>query len=423
MTSYDEAIIETIGLIKEKNIPLYQAIPKKDFSIAFFKELIALSKKLEAKGLKDFKVRTTSGFTTVQTFGVASALTYLKMHNEHLNSEDFIANLGLVKDGYFQFGYLLSSTINEHLSLSDDINIYPYKEIEESISAINRSEIRDFLDHTSPEFIIHKDSLAALLINIPLLGMVFEGEKERDEISNLPIMLANEKLKDIQELISLISDNAIEILISWGSYSDDRLDYLLGLTPNKNREYYSEGGRTFFKPCMAKTRWDSSKEFYELILKNVHSKELKIALDRVFSSMSNTDFMGKVLDLSVAMEVMCVSGRGDNTYKVANHISWLCTQDPNERLKIMKSVKDFYNLRSSIVHEGKYSSSATKSYGGENQLYDVVLVHIKKALFELLKYGEKPNWNTVVANGGSLYSPEIGTQQKNQADAKSRAAY
>ncbi|MGB5408488.1 MAG: hypothetical protein WBN43_17075 [Thiogranum sp.] len=272
MNTCDEAINEAIAHIKDKNIPLYQVIPKKDFSIAFAKEFIALSKHLEEMGLKEFKVRTTNGFSTVQPFGVASALTYLKIHNDHLNADDFLADLDSIKDGYFQFGYLLSAKIDHHLSISDDIEICPYKEIEEKISAVNRSEIRDYLDHTSPEFKMNRDKLAALLIKIPLERMIFDGDASFEGNSALPAMLANDKLRGIQELISLISDYAIEILVSWGSYSDQRLDYVTGMKPNINRDYYSEGGFAFFRSCMAKTTWGNSKEFYELILKVEHSK-------------------------------------------------------------------------------------------------------------------------------------------------------
>ncbi|WP_374496941.1 hypothetical protein [Vogesella indigofera] len=402
MTSCEEVIRKLIDKIKKKEVPLYQAIPIKDFAITFASEFIAASELLEQLGIKDFLVKTTNGFTTIQTFNIASTLTFLKIHNEQLNIDDFLSGIDEKKDGAFQFGYLLSSTIGSHLKISEDIEIAPYRDARPNLTAVNRHEINDFLDHTSPEFNINREKLAVILIKIPLQQMVFDKAPEDYDIKPVPGMLASQKLREVQELISLISNRAIKILASWGSYSDERLDYLLGLNPYKNRDYYSDGGFAFFQSCMAETEWNKSKAFFDLILKAEQSKELKVALDRVYSSIGNDDFMGKVLDLAIAMEVMCVSGRGDNTYKVATHISWLCSTDKDERLNIMKCIKDFYSLRSSIVHEGSYSKNATKYYGGEIKLYDLVLRYVKIALIKLLELGKKPDWSEVAANGGVL---------------------
>lgn len=417
MASCEEVIRKIVDKIKKKEVPLYQAIPIKDFAITFASEFIAASEVLEKIGIKEFLVKTTNGFTTIQTFNIASTLTFLKIHNEHLNVDNFLYGIDEKKDGTFQFGYLLSSTINFSLKISDDIEIVPYRNARPNLTAVNRHEINDFLDHTSPEFNIKRDELAVILIKIPLQQMVADKAPEDDDMKYVPEMLVSQKLREVQELISLISNCAIKILASWGSYSDERLDYLLGLRPYKNRDYYSEGGFAFFRSCMAKTEWNKSKEFFDLILKAEHSKELKVALDRIYSSMGNDDFMGKVLDLAIAMEVMCVSGRGDNTYKVATHISWLCSTDKNERLNIMKCIKDFYSLRSSIVHEGSYSKSATKAYGGEVQLYEKVLCYIKIALIKLLEFGQKPDWSEVAANGGVLTSQKQCIEQAKAAES------
>lgn len=417
MASCDEVICSVIEKVKEREVPLYQAIPMKDFAITFAKEFIAASKQLEELGVKDFKVRTTNGFTTIQTFNIASKLTFLKIHNQHLNADEFLREINEARNGVFQFGYLLSSTIDSPLKISKDIEIVPYGDVEQNLSGVNKHELKDFLDNTSPEFNTGRANLAVLLIYIPLRNMVFDEVLEDSDKESVPGMLASEKLREVQELMSLISNRAIKILVSWGSYSDDRLDYLLGLQPYKNRDYCSEGGFAFFQSCMATTDWKKSKEFYELILNIEHSKELKVALDRVYSSMSNIDFMGKVLDLAIAMEVMCVSGRGDNTYKVSNHVAWLCSTDKDERLKVMKYIKDFYSLRSSIVHEGSFSKSAIKAYGGEVQLYELVLEHVKIALIKLLQFGRKPNWNEVAANGGLLSIPNECIEQAKAADS------
>lgn len=124
-----------------------------------------------------------------------------------------------------------------------------------------------FLNHTSPEFSSRKGDLAVLLITIPILQMVFTGEQKEDDMNHLPGMLAFKKLREVQQLISLASNRAIKILVSWGSYSDERLDYLLGLRPSKNKEYYSESGFSFFQRCMAETEWEKLKNFFDLILK------------------------------------------------------------------------------------------------------------------------------------------------------------
>lgn len=174
MTSFDEVIKATIEGIKGKNIPLSQAIQSKNFVRNFFEDFLTLSKKLEGRGLHDFKIRTINGFSTVQPLAIGSALTYQKILNEDFNINKFLLDLGTPRNGYFQFGYLVSSQIDQGLSITDEIGIYPFREVEKQISAINHSEILNFFAHTSPEFVIHRDKLAVLLIKIPLKTMVLE---------------------------------------------------------------------------------------------------------------------------------------------------------------------------------------------------------------------------------------------------------
>ena len=58
----------------------------------------------------------------------------------------------------------------------------------------------------------------------------------------------------------------------------------------------------------------------------------------------------RVLDISIALEILYRAGPGEIMFKLSSSAGWYLGTDAQERLRIRKVVRDFYSLRSDIAH-------------------------------------------------------------------------
>ena len=83
---------------------------------------------------------------------------------------------------------------------------------------------------------------------------------------------------------------------------------------------------------------------------------LEIAARRIRASFSRTgkfEAEDRVLDVAIALEIMYESESPETTYGLASRAGWFLGNDPTHRLEIFDRVRDFYKVRSSLVHRGR----------------------------------------------------------------------
>ena len=92
----------------------------------------------------------------------------------------------------------------------------------------------------------------------------------------------------------------------------------------------------------------------------------------------------RVLDISIALEILCGVGRGEIRFKLWSRAGWYLRSNARERVKIKKDLCDFFDLRSKIVH-GR-GSKASKPIGVRK---DTVVGAFEIASETLLKHLER----------------------------------
>ena len=76
-------------------------------------------------------------------------------------------------------------------------------------------------------------------------------------------------------------------------------------------------------------------------------------------------------------------------------MSWFLGRDAEDRVGVMKSVAEFYNVRSEIVHRRKRKPSPERYREAFNIGFDIAA----RTLFKLLKEGPPRNWEELVIAG------------------------
>ena len=103
----------------------------------------------------------------------------------------------------------------------------------------------------------------------------------------------------------------------------------------------------------------------------------------------------KILDVAIALERMYELGGGEISHKMRTRASWFLGQDGEDRLRVMKTIAEFYGVRSEIVHNRKRKASAER----DRESFDTGFDLAARTLFKLLKEGSPCNWEELVIAG------------------------
>ena len=102
-----------------------------------------------------------------------------------------------------------------------------------------------------------------------------------------------------------------------------------------------------------------------------------------------------ILDIAIGLERMYGLVGGEISHKMRTRASWFLGRDAEDRIRVMDSVRHFYNVRSEIVHKGKRRASVKRYQEAFDAGFDIAA----RTLFTLLKDGPPSNWEELVIAG------------------------
>lgn len=135
---------------------------------------------------------------------------------------------------------------------------------------------------------------------------------------------------------------------------------------------------------------------------------LSLAVRRIASSFSRAGRLmleDRILDYAIALEIFYELDNPDMTFKLGTRAAYLLGKTSEERQRIFKTVKDFYSIRSSIVHGKNKRPTLEVLEQTDTNGCDLAI----QTLSALLCRGSVPNWTDLVLDGG-LSIPEDCTE-------------
>ena len=124
---------------------------------------------------------------------------------------------------------------------------------------------------------------------------------------------------------------------------------------------------------------------------------LALAITHLSTSLSRGGLLAqqdRVLDISIALEILYRLDRDEIAYKLSTRAGWYLGSDASERLRIRKTLSDFYGFRSAIVH-GRHDNKSARNREIYGQAFDIA----RKTLLKHLAKGSVPSdqqWNETV---------------------------
>ena len=134
---------------------------------------------------------------------------------------------------------------------------------------------------------------------------------------------------------------------------------------------------------------------------------LALAIARLSTSLSrrgswaipNLAVDDRVLDISIALEILYSLDSFEITHKLSTRAGWYLGGTADDRLRIRKCATDFYGLRSGIIHGRKSGKKDRKRASQDrqrelqNSTFDIaratVLEHLKRAACPMIGNGMK----------------------------------
>ena len=109
----------------------------------------------------------------------------------------------------------------------------------------------------------------------------------------------------------------------------------------------------------------------------------------------------KVVDVVIALEGMYELPKWKKLQKLENRVSGFLGTDADDRRRIRESVRNLYEARSDVVHNGSGEVSAFRNGSAFVTGFDLA----RRSLFKLLREGVPDNWDELgpQANEGTRY--------------------
>lgn len=128
-------------------------------------------------------------------------------------------------------------------------------------------------------------------------------------------------------------------------------------------------------------------------------EDLGLAVSRLSASLSRTDMLAaqdRVLDVSIALEILYRLDHNAITYKLSTRAGWYLGNDFGHRVETRKAISKFYDLRSRIIHGGKSRHPNAKD---ERRIREKAFDIARATLLRHLERGRLPteqDWSEIV---------------------------
>ena len=136
---------------------------------------------------------------------------------------------------------------------------------------------------------------------------------------------------------------------------------------------------------------------------------LALAITRLSESLSRTGMLAeqdRVLDISIALEILYRLDHQEITYKLSTRAGWYLGDDLDDREETRKAITKFYGLRSQIIHGANAKRRRKQKRSNpkdERQIREKAFHVARTTLLRHLETGRVPaemNWSGIVMGAG-----------------------
>ena len=253
--------------------------------------------------------------------------------------------------------------------------------------------------------IFHKRSQDMFDDGPPITDLPFQFNLEGEEYTSCERVKSFEKL--FCQALSLACNSAVQISGNGWLLAEEKFfhPYNGGVSLSRSRGQF--GDATFAKPIqVGEAEIDEAKYLYCILDRNTDIREkLRIPIDRWMKSKTPRNPIDKIIDLGIAFEALYLSNIQqpvELSFRLRLHAAWHRGDNEEDRKGLMKKLKNIYEWRSAVVHNGKLPTKKNK----KPYTTDAVDKFIKdtqelcrQSIIKIIKDGQFPDWDRLILSG------------------------
>ena len=132
--------------------------------------------------------------------------------------------------------------------------------------------------------------------------------------------------------------------------------------------------------------------------------KLELAIRRWIKSKTSGEYLAKIIDLGIALEVLYLSDMGDNrelSFRLRLRAAWHLGKTEEDRKKLIKKFGEIYNCRSNAVHNGELGQTV-KSGGIQIPTREFIERSqdlCRESIMKVIDDGGFPDWDSLILGG------------------------
>jgi hypothetical protein len=278
------------------------------------------------------------------------------------------------------------------ISLCKNVDLIPWEGVPESRhKALFSSELPLPHIRTMPNAAVRACSVEGQVL--------FSSNKEVGP-RNKDLEVSTVQLDDILRCITVLTVAPVGLLGGWTQFRSKIAEALgVGSYWYSQAFYTADLWRVASKPVTL--NGEDVARVFSLFqhFKPAEKQVLQVALDRLIQALRRKHRVDKAIDLGIALEVMLLHGigkddRGEMRFRSSIRGATFLGGDREERLEVLRLLKEAYDLRSQAVHSG-----VLKKGKSEPTLEQAARICAKIAL-KLIERRSFPDWDADIVIGG-----------------------
>lgn len=182
----------------------------------------------------------------------------------------------------------------------------------------------------------------------------YNEEKTNEKIEK-EIAEIHKKCDDVIRFINMYLGTSI-LLGPAKIYIDDKLNSNF-LSSGENK-YEITSLEKYMEVKIARDKKEYFLENFEELFDKMSDNEiLKLIIEIYDSNLYTSNFRILFINFTTCLELLLVQGRSEITYKISRGIAVLLSSSKKEGKILYEKMKELYNMRSVLVHEGKYDDT------------------------------------------------------------------
>ncbi|VWC41814.1 hypothetical protein BLA23254_07028 [Burkholderia lata] len=287
--------------------------------------------------------------------------------------------------------------VDQEIALTKSVKIVPITDLPDGPQKRMLTEYKfgasDSVLMTSLDFVQPK---SALVLERTVSPLVFDPTGNGNDQDEMKAYVADEALLgEITLALTVVGPRVPISAYIWFAYSDPDIQLAVSMNARRMRALEILPHRSEEYPPLDPTEAVEIVNAY-LNLDDPTKGKVRLALQRLNQAQRRRSVGDRALELAIAFEALLGQGTTEMTHKITVRSTRLFGGDAEERKRNVALMKEMYQIRSTLVHEGKDATGTKKILNAKipvDAIIDEAVLKCVELIKTIIRRGSIPEWS------------------------------